>query len=217
MLDLTSMISQLELLLKEHASLFAASRCEDASDRPIESRALANRLDAAIHRMSPVGGTYVKQADLIGIEPFTLRLEHMAGIARALLEDLRAGWLDSVVELVHADTLGDFLEMSEELLSKEYKDPAAVIAGTSLEVRLRDLCTKHGVLLIGANGRPRRADAMNAELAKVGAYNSLEQKQVTSWLAIRNAAAHGEYGAYTSQDVRLLIEGVRSFALKHPA
>ena len=58
---------------------------------------------------------------------------------------------------------------------------------------------------------------MNGELKAAGVYNALEQKQVTAWLAIRNSAAHGDYGDYDEAAVKGLIERVGNFAVRHPA
>lgn len=147
----------------------------------------------------------------------TLLLTELASIATALRDDIVAGWLVSMLELAHADTYNDYLEMAEGLHDQGYKDPAAVIAGTSLEVHLRTLATKHGLSLHAANGAPKKADTTNAELKAAGVYSGLELKQVTAWLHLRNSAAHGHYGDYTDMDVKQLIDGVRSFAGKYPA
>jgi len=58
---------------------------------------------------------------------------------------------------------------------------------------------------------------MNAELVKAGAYNVLEQKAVTAWLAIRNASAHGEYAKYDQSQVANMVQGVRDFIIRYPA
>jgi hypothetical protein len=58
---------------------------------------------------------------------------------------------------------------------------------------------------------------MNADLVKAGAYNNLQQKAVTGWLAIRNAAAHGDYAKYTREQVVAMISSVRDFILNYPA
>jgi hypothetical protein len=50
-----------------------------------------------------------------------------------------------------------------------------------------------------------------------GVYNALEHKRVTAWLAMRNSAAHGDYGDYDEAAVKALIIGVRDFAAKYPA
>ena len=46
------------------------------------------------------------------------------------------------------------------------------------------------------SGAPKKMDAVNADLRGAGMYNALEYKQVTAWLAIRNSAAHRDYGGY---------------------
>ncbi len=142
---------------------------------------------------------------------------HLAGVLRALKEDVNAGWLKTVEELVHADTFSDFLEQARELNSKRYKNAAAVIAGTVLESHLRLLCDKHSIPTTLPAGRHKTADSMNSELAKGGVYNQLQQKQVTAWLGIRNAAAHGKYSEYTGADVVSLISGVEQFIINNPA
>src|SRR5260370_6536693 len=73
------------------------------------------------------------------------RLSELAATARALREDIAADWLASVVELAHADTYAGYLEMAEGLHSQGYKDAAAVIAGTSLDVHLKAPATHHSI------------------------------------------------------------------------
>jgi hypothetical protein len=102
-----------------------------------------------------------------------------------------------------------------------YKDPAAVLIGGVLEEHLRKLCEKNEVntQVANANGdlRPKRADTMNADLAKAGVYSSADQKGITSWLDLRNNAAHGHYNKYTAEQIELLLQSVRSFIVRNPA
>jgi hypothetical protein len=181
--------------------------------------ALIQRLLAAIQRLTLPTSTYAHAASLqanSNVHSAT-RLTELVATASALRDDIAAGWLTSVVELAHADTYAGFLEMAKGLLGQGYKDAAAVIAGTSLEVHLKALATKHGLGLQAPNGGPKKMDAVNAELKAAGVYNPIEHKQVTMWLGIRNSAAHGNYGDYDEIAVRGLIEGVSNFAVKYPA
>ena len=76
------------------------------------------------------------------------------------------------------------------------KDAAAVMIGSVLEEHLRQLCHSHKVdifTLKGMDEMPKKADVLNADLKKSGAYGPLDQKQVTAWLGLRNSAAHGKY------------------------
>lgn len=65
--------------------------------------------------------------------------------------------------------------------------------------------------------RPKKAEAMNSELAKQGVYSNLEQKSVTAWLDLRNKAAHGKYDEYNKNKVEQMIMGVRDFIVRNPA
>jgi hypothetical protein len=211
-------LEQLNTLLAEHQALARRSKYPDLSDLKPEIRVLANRLQAAIDRLTVPTSTHARAADRQrdNAYPHT-RLAELMGIATALRDDIAVGWLESIMELVRADTYGDYLEMAEGLYGQGYKDPAAVIAGTSLEVHLRMLANKHGISLQAANGSPKKADTMNADLKVSGVYSGLELKQVTAWLHLRNLAAHGRYGDYDGTDVKQLIDGVGSFANKYPA
>lgn len=142
-----------------------------------------------------------------------------------ILESFRAAllnnYLDNAEELIHASMFADFLEMARYLIEEGYKDPAAVIAGSSLEAHLKQLCSKHGVdsEVVDSSGasRPKKADRMNSDLVKAKAYSVLDQKNVTAWLDLRNKAAHGEYDKYGIDQVRLQIAGIQDFLTRNPA
>jgi hypothetical protein len=105
--------------------------------------------------------------------------------------------------------------MAEYLLSEGYKDASAVIVGSVLEEHLRQLCQANSIdteLLSGGKKRPKKADAMNADLTKSGVYGKLEQKNVTAWLDLRNQAAHGKYSDYNTDQVSMMCQGVLEFA-----
>jgi hypothetical protein len=94
-------------------------------------------------------------------------------------------------------------------------DPAAVMAGSVLEEHLRQLCPSVNVTTTFVDSsektKPKKADTINADLAKAAKYNSIHQKQITAWLGIRNDAAHGNYGAYTETQVASMLNGITDF------
>ncbi|MFH1893780.1 MAG: hypothetical protein ABIK83_13995 [Candidatus Zixiibacteriota bacterium] len=106
--------------------------------------------------------------------------------------------------------------MADHLADSGYKDAAAVIAGSALEAHLRQLCQRYHVDS-EAKGIRKKVDLINSELSKAVAYSKGDQKNVTAWLDLRNKAAHGDYGAYTKDQVALLIASVRDFITRHPA
>jgi uncharacterized protein YutE (UPF0331/DUF86 family) len=210
-LTIKDMTKQLEALFDE-AQRFLKEYNDDSAGAGI----LANRLEAAVTRLSVKGSIYREQLKRGSGYSSRDRLIHDLEVALALGRDLKDGWTETVVELVHADTYSNYLEMAEALLAKGYKDAAAVITGTSLEVHIRALCEKNSVTTAVA-GKPKKADTMNADLKKAGVYSGLQQKQIMAWMDLRNKAAHGDYGDYDKDDVRQFIDGVQAFLMKYPA
>ena len=141
------------------------------------------------------------------------------GILCAAREEMAGGWLNTAKGLVSAEIFADFLEMSQHLLDEGYKDPAAVVAGSVLEEHLRQLCQKNGIAIeVDQRGRqiPKKADALNSDLAKVTVYNKLDLKNVTAGLDLRNKAAHGKYQEYTKDQVALMLQGILDFMVRVP-
>jgi len=107
--------------------------------------------------------------------------------------------------------------MSKYFLDEKFKDPAAVMIGSVLEEHLRQLCIAYSVdteITRGTDIVPKKADLMNSDLVKAGAYGILEQKNVTAWLDLRNRAAHGKYSEFTIEQVQIMYLGVLDFATK---
>ncbi|MFF2534489.1 hypothetical protein [Streptomyces cyaneofuscatus] len=208
------MVKQLNELLNKTQEFLRKER--ESSIRSVESGILANRLESSVTRLSMNQSVYREQLKRGSKLSSDYRLIHNLEVALTLRDDLQAGWTETVVELVHADTYSDFLEMAEALLAKGYKDAAAVITGTSLEVHIRALCVKNGVTTAVA-GKPKKATTMSADLRKAGVYDGLQEKEVTAWMGLRNSAAHGDYGDYDHAQVRRFLDGVQAFMRKFPA
>ena len=126
----------------------------------------------------------------------------------------------SLRELIYGELFVDLLEMLEQLLSEGYKDAAAVIAGSSLEGHLKQLWAKHEISLnptTSGGPSPKTAGVVNSDLRTASGCSSIDRKNVTAWLGLRNAAAHGDYFTFTADQVRNLIIGVQNFIKKVPA
>jgi hypothetical protein len=219
-LDQTAIIRQIDDVLAK-SSLRSPHNFDDFSDVPQEQLSEAiNLLHSAIHRLAQPGSTYLNSAKLqekyLAGDP-GLALKNLRGVLRALRTDYDAGYLQSAVELIHADIFADFFDMADYLLQQGYKDPAAVVAGSVLEEHLRKLCEKHGISVVKPDDSPKKADTLSSELAATGVYSKLDLKNVTAWLDLRNKAAHGKYLEYTNEQVALLIQGVRDFASRYSA
>jgi hypothetical protein len=163
--------------------------------------------------------TYYKEFDRKVQDTTEYYTKYGLGILLGIKREIEGGWLQELRGLVAAEFFADFLEMAEHLLEQGYKDPAAVLAGSTLEEHLRQLSSKFGVAVAEErDGKlvPRKADTLNADLVKATAYNKLDQKSVTGWLDLRNKAAHGHYGEYGQQQVQLMIAAVRDFITRNP-
>jgi hypothetical protein len=130
-------------------------------------------------------------------------------------KEFEGGYLFNLRKMVHSDVFSTELEQAEYFLSEGYKAAAAVIAGTVLEATLRELCNQNSITVLDGQGidvtAKAKLDRINAELAKASVYNSTRLKQITSWAAIRNHAAHGQSSEYNEAQVKEMIGGITDF------
>ena len=113
---------------------------------------------------------------------FYSSLKNGQGVLKAARGELAGGWVATTRGLITAEVFADFLEMAEHLLEQGYKDAAAVMIGGTLEEHLRQLASSNGIPVEELKDQrvvPRKADSINADLAKV-AYGKLDQKTVTA-------------------------------------
>lgn len=217
----SSLFQQLERLEAKFEELREKSEKRDLSGGTITVDSISEFITgsrAAITRIAGDNSAYMTELEAARATKQWIGSQaiRIAGIIRQLKQDLGDGYLSTTRELLHAETFADFLEMAAHLLSEGYKDAAAVIAGSSLEVHLRNLAAKHS-LAVEFNGKPKKADLLNSELASVSAYSKLDQKSVTAWLDLRNKAAHGHYQDYSETQVGLLVSQIRDFMSRIPA
>lgn len=145
--------------------------------------------------------------------------EQGVAILKAIRSEISGGWLFNLKGLVTAEIFADFIEMASYLLENGYKDAAAVMTGSVLEEHLRQLCRKNSLDTEEEKDEhivPKKADRLNADLAKENIYSKLDQKQITAWLDLRNKAAHGKYEEYSNDQVKQLISGIIEFMTRVP-
>jgi hypothetical protein len=218
--DYSIFIRQLDALIEVHNEMCNRAQHDDLSDLPKNDRqALVTRCIGAIDRIAGSRSTYANEAQRVIKQSPALHLQipGIVGVAQALRDDLRAGYLQRFSEIVHAEVFSDFLDMAQHLNATGYKDPAAVIAGSTLESHLKELATKNAIATSDPPGRPVKADKLNADLAKAGAYGILDQKSITASLDLRNKAAHGKYSEYTKEQVDNLMSSIADFIKRNPA
>jgi hypothetical protein len=183
----------------------------------VKQREMRVRALSAIRRYAPPNGPHVADAEsVLDKTQDGWIVPRLVGVLKALRADYANGDLHSIEGLVHVSVLADFMAMAAELLDSDYKDPSAVIVGGVLEQHLRAMAEKRDIEVERDSGKYKKADSLNAELAKAEAYGKLEQKNITAWLGLRNHAAHGEYDKYTKSQVDEMLAGVRSFIVRNP-
>jgi len=157
---------------------------------------------------------YFTQFNEVINDPSVHSLLGAASILNQFKHEVNNGWFVSVQELITAEVFADFLEMGKHLLDEGYKDAAAVIIGSVLEKHLRQLSDNNGVdtyTIKGTDRIAKKASLLNEDLKKAGVYGTLDQKSVTSWLDLRNSAAHGKYHEYVKGQVDIMYLGVLGF------
>jgi len=135
-------------------------------------------------------------------------LERLRAVFLAAKEDYEGGYLQSTRSLIQAEVFDSELEQGRALLESGYKSSAAVVSGVVLETALRELCDRQGI----PHGK---LDKMNADLAKSGEYNKLQQKRITALADIRNSAAHGHPEDFSERDVEDMIRDVERLVAEH--
>jgi len=215
-------IKQLDDILTDYNRIKAKAQYDDLSGNTTieEIAAVITKSKAAITRIVGDKSEYYKDTDatlkLTNINEGN-KLRHIIGTVTALKSDLQSDYLKSFSDIIQSEVFSDYLEMAEHLLNEGYKDPSAVLVGSTLEVHLRELCISHSIAIVVTNAKglviPKKADLMNSDLAKANVYSSAYQKQIIAWLGIRNSAAHGKYSEYTKEEISLMLQGIRQFIL----
>ncbi len=198
------------------------ARVHDKSNAAVSEEAVG--LHACIGRYSSHGSSYTTEANTYvamsrNASVGGYGVDRLKGLLRSLRRDIEAGHLRNVESLVSAGIFTDLLGQAEHLVEGSYRRAAAVLAGGTLEEHLRKLAAANGVPLQDAQGKPKKASALNAELYKANVLGKAEQAQVDAWQKIRNDAAHGTPDfetVHTDADIARMISGIRDFVVKHP-
>ena len=245
-ISLGSYIKQLKDILDEYEII--KKKAIDKSYKPIKTKTIYrteattgpprinsddyNRLiikaKAAIRRIAGMESEYyngikklTKKDSTFFEETFNFNnLERIMGVVKALFDDLNKGYLNELVEIVHAELFADLLEQAKYLLNEGYKDAAAVISGSILEQHFRKLCSKNNLELNKTKNErsiPKSMDELKQDLAREKIISSNDINLVTGWIQIRNKAAHGHYDTYNLKDIELMIQGIGHIVSKYPA
>jgi hypothetical protein len=144
----------------------------------------------------------------------SLDLDSCRGALEAARDDLAAGMLDDLRQLVAAETFGDLLEAAVHLLEESHHLPAVAIAGAVLESSLRALAAAKQVAWSGHSAISK----INTELYKANVYDKVVFAEVEAWGRLRNKVDHGDFATPNEVDqgrAQRMVEGIRDFVLRY--
>ena len=178
---------------------------------------LSLRLKQTLLDLSPRGSEYWNYAVSFS-NPFNFEsLASLLGTLKSLREDYANDFLGGFNEMVDAELFSNILEQAESLLSQGYFRASAVVAGVALESHLRKLAEKNSILITTDVGKYIKADSLNGALLKNNIFDKTMHKSVTSWLGLRNDAAHPDSKEINDGLIEPMIAGIRVFIQKYPA
>jgi hypothetical protein len=127
--------------------------------------------------------------------------------------------------MIEDEVTVDLMQQAEALLNENKAQPqnayshlpAAVLAGAVLEHFLRTLCQRQSppIPLNLENGNLKTLATLVNDLEKANLYNSVEKKQLKTWVDVRNHAAHGHFDKFEARQVAEMIEGIKAFIQRH--
>jgi hypothetical protein len=133
------------------------------------------------------------------------QVQALEGLLLGALDDLENGFLVGQEFLIAGEVFDSVLEEAKYLNQSGHKDPAAVLTRVVLEDALKRLAISEGI------NDNQKASQINDELRKQGRYPQPQWRLIRAWLDMGNAAAHGKFDEYTSEDVQRLVEDIERF------
>ena len=217
------LIGQFELLLKEGTSIDGTKQTSGGSTARVVSIPVTyvdhNRAQIwALNVLNLVRSAFGHEHDYYALVKTNLvncaiynYFRSILNCVHSAIQSIEAGYIFDTKDLIEAEVATDYLEQAELLLNKGYKDAAAVVCGSVLERHLRELCSRSNVPTGLPNGKLMAMNDLAEQLSKSGILNALRKKQITAWAQVRNDAAHGNYEAYTKDNVIDMIKFVVDF------
>lgn len=178
---------------------------------------LCLRLKQTLLDLSPRGSGYWNYAHSFSDNLTYESMRHLYGALKGLREDYVNDFLSDLNEILDAELFADILEQAEYLLSQGYFRASAVVAGVALESHLRKLAEKNSIPITTDEGKYIKAESLNGDLLKNTVIDKTMHKSVTSWLGLRNDAAHPDKKEINEGLLEPMIAGIRVFIKKYPA
>ena len=148
------------------------------------------------------------------VENGSLDLDSCRGALEAARDDLAAGMLTDLRQLVTAEAFGDLLESAAHLMEEHYHVPAIALAGAVLESSLRTLAKSKDITWAGSSSISK----INTALYTANVYDKVVHGEIEAWGKLRNLVDHGDFNSPADVDARAagrMVEGIRDLVLKY--
>ena len=143
-----------------------------------------------------------------------LDLDTCRGVLEAARDDLSAGMLADLRQLVAAEAFGDLLESAVYLLEEKHFVPAIAVAGAVLESSMRTLAKSKEVSWSGSSA----INKLNIALYSASIYDKVLFGEIEAWGKLRNRVDHGDFTRVDDIDpgsAARMIDGVRDFVARY--
>lgn len=141
-----------------------------------------------------------------------IHLDRVLGILNSIENEIKKGLFEGLEDLISGDIFDSVLESAKYLLGRQHKDAAAVYGRVVLEQTLKRLCDKQNPPITYSSHT--KISKLNDELKKVRCLSTPEWRRNRFGLDIGNAAAHGKFTNYTSDDVNKFLSDLEGFISK---
>lgn len=178
---------------------------------------LSLRLKQTLLDLSPHGSEYWKYAASFSAPFKPDSVAQLFGTLKSLREEYENDFLSGFNEMIGAELFTGILEQAEYLLSQSYVRASAVVAGVALESHIRKLAEKNSIPITKDDGGHINAEFLNSELRKREIIDKTINKSITSWLGLRNDAAHPDKKEINEGLIEPMIVGIRVFIQQYPA
>ena len=142
-----------------------------------------------------------------------MRIDSTRGMAA-----LRCAWsfgsTDAAAESgsnVGADLQAEFLAEAQRYMNMGRYQSAAILAGGALEETLKKLCVNFCIAL---PAKPT-LDGMNAQLAKLGVYDTLMEQRLAELKNLSEKATCGLWSEVSKSDVETMLGEIRGFVSEY--
>jgi hypothetical protein len=130
-------------------------------------------------------------------------VETVFGTLEAIQYELENDHLETITQIVKAETLADLLEQAENLFENGYHLAAGVIGRAVLEEHLRTICDN--LVCTPSKKRPTIND-FNQALYGIQHYSKIKMKQIDTLAAIGNDAAHNSPDLDSTDVKKMLVD-----------